>query len=472
MLSINGLDEVPVDPSSLLTFRVLAHLPLLAHPDPGRVMVLSLGGGITTGSVCTHPVVSVDAVELCPPVVRAAALFDRWNHGVLGDPRLEITIQDGRNYLLLGGESYDVITADATHPWSADSWILYTAEFYRLVRSRLAPDGIFCQWIPLHWLSDTDFRCILRTMAAVFPDLSLWYTGSYAVALAGESVTPLDPSLMARRMQLRSVSRDLAEVGVRSPEVLLSFFLLSRRGVETYAREGPLNTDDRPILEHSAARCFGVETTPLNLRALADAREHPEAVLDPGTPDSPGPGAGLSVELLDRLYRARGLMISGRIATYRGDFAASVDQYDRALEQAPEDGVSALFLEDAERTYAAAVAGRGDELRRGGDRERARAAYLHALEIYPSEPRAHNGLGLLLYDEGDYGRALEHYDLALREAPYQVQIRFNRVLALLKLGLAERAEWEIRTIEELEEDMQGSRLASALWTYLAQVRRP
>jgi hypothetical protein len=54
-ISINGLDEVPVDPSSLLTFRVLAHLPLLLHPGPRDVMVLSLGGGITTGSVATLP---------------------------------------------------------------------------------------------------------------------------------------------------------------------------------------------------------------------------------------------------------------------------------------------------------------------------------------------------------------------------------------------------------------------------------
>jgi len=43
MLSVNGLDEVPVDPASLLTFRVLAHLPMLLHPNPLKVMVLSLG---------------------------------------------------------------------------------------------------------------------------------------------------------------------------------------------------------------------------------------------------------------------------------------------------------------------------------------------------------------------------------------------------------------------------------------------
>ncbi|MGD9137634.1 MAG: fused MFS/spermidine synthase, partial [Desulfobacterales bacterium] len=96
MLSINGLDEVPVDPASLLTFRVLAHLPLLLHPSPQNVMVLSLGGAITTGSVARHPLKHIDAIELCPPVVKAAGLFERWNHNVLKDPRLLIILQDGR----------------------------------------------------------------------------------------------------------------------------------------------------------------------------------------------------------------------------------------------------------------------------------------------------------------------------------------------------------------------------------------
>ncbi|MBW2429608.1 MAG: fused MFS/spermidine synthase, partial [Deltaproteobacteria bacterium] len=182
MLSVNGLDEVPVDPASLLTFRVLAHLPMLLHPSPLNVMVLSLGGAITTGSVARHPLEQIDAVELCPPVVKAAGLFESWNHGVLDDPRLQIILQDGRNHLLTTQKKYDVITADATHPWSADSWILYTKEMYRLVRSRLTDAGIFCQWVPLHWMSMDDFKCILRTLRTVFPHLSLWYTGSYVVA--------------------------------------------------------------------------------------------------------------------------------------------------------------------------------------------------------------------------------------------------------------------------------------------------
>jgi spermidine synthase len=86
MLSVNGLDEVPVDPASLLTFRVLAHLPILLHANPSNVMVLSLGGALTTVNAARHPLKQIDTIELCPPAVKAAELFEPWNHSVLHDP--------------------------------------------------------------------------------------------------------------------------------------------------------------------------------------------------------------------------------------------------------------------------------------------------------------------------------------------------------------------------------------------------
>jgi spermidine synthase len=473
MLSINGLDEVPVDPSSLLTFKVLAHLPLLIHPDPEDVMVVSLGGGITTGSVSTHPVESITAVELVPPVVQAADYFAEWNHQVLAEPRLSVVLQDGRNHMLVSPDQYDVITADATHPWSADSWILYTREFYQLVKSRLAADGIFCQWIPLHWLAEQDFKCILRTMGEIFPDLTLWYTGSYAVVLSGPAEYQVDIQQLEERLNQEKVKNDLSAVGINSPSVLFSLFLLSPEGVGEYTGEGPVNTDNLPILEHSAARCFGIETTPLNLRSLALVREHPERFLS-GT--SPDPALGTSSEPanplpgLDQLFDARDLMIQGRIATYEGDFSEAIELYAEAMDRAPRDGVSPLFHQDAVRTHAADTARRGDEFRRMGDLSRARSTYYEALRIDPGQPRAHNGLGMLAYAEGRYGEALDQYARALDRMPYQVQIRHNLVLTLLKLGRVEYAEQEIDAIEELEKDMPGSHVAEVLRGYLAQVR--
>jgi spermidine synthase len=446
MLSVNGLDEVPVDPASLLTFRVLAHLPLLLHPNPLQVMVLSLGGAITTGSVACHPLEQIDAIELCPPVVKAAELFKPWNHGVLHDPRLQIILQDGRNHLLTTQKKYDVITADATHPWSADSWILYTSEMYRLVRSRLTDQGIFCQWVPLHWMSMDDFKCVLRTIRMEFQHLSLWYTGSYVVAVGSQNPITPDLSDFRHRMQTTAIQKDLTSVGIDSPASLLGLYLLANDDIDRFVGEGPLNTDDFAYLEHSASRCFGRETTPENLAALMKARQFPEFLLTDCRPDSlPG-----FQDNLRRLFQARKKTISGRILTYEGDFAGSIRYYQAALEQAPEDGVTKILLKDALGTLASTWANNGDRARRAGKVREAVSIYTQALKFDVNAPRAHNGLGLIYFARGDYRSALRHFDIAVQQYPKQAQIRFNRTLALLKLKRLAEARQEIAAIKELE----------------------
>jgi tetratricopeptide (TPR) repeat protein len=419
---------------------------MLLHPNPLNVMVLSLGGAITTGSVARHPLEQIDAIELCPPVVKAAALFESWNHGVLHDPRLQIILQDGRNHLLTTQKKYDVITADATHPWSADSWILYTKEMYRLVHSRLTVGGIFCQWVPLHWMSMNDFKCVLRTMRTEFPHMSLWFTGSYVVALASQKPIRLDISDFTRRMQKATIQQDLASVGVDLPASLLGLHLLVDGGIDRFVGPGPLNTDDLAYLEHSASRCFGRETTPENLAALLQARQFPEFLL---TGNYPEPFADFERDLM-RLFQAREKTIRGRISTYDGDFSGSTRYYQAALEQAPQDGVTKILLNDALGTLAATWANKGDQARRAGNVGEAASNYSQAIKISADAPRAHNGLGLIYFAQGKYSAALRHFNVALEQYPKQAQIRFNRTLALLKLNRLDEAHHEIAVINSLE----------------------
>ena len=140
-MRFNRGSQVPTDYGSFQVFRLLGHLPLLLHQDPREVLVVALGGGIALGAVAQHDLTRVDCVEMVPDMVAAARQeYGTFNHRVLegldGGP-IHISIDDGRNHLLASGRRYDVITGDATHPTSTDSWILYTRDFYELCRSRL-----------------------------------------------------------------------------------------------------------------------------------------------------------------------------------------------------------------------------------------------------------------------------------------------------------------------------------------------
>jgi tetratricopeptide (TPR) repeat protein len=292
-------------------------------------------------------------------------------------------------------------------------------------------------------------------MRTVFPHLSLWYTGSYTVALGSVAPPPFDVERLQERFSDPAVRSDLDEVGIDGPVMLLSLFLMANEEIDRFAGEGPLNTDDRAFLEHSAARAFGYETTPVNLRALLAARD-----INP-------PFGDVLPGRLEALLRNRDLLIEARIATYEGRFEDSMERYREALSLFPEDGIAGVFLDDAAATFAASLSREGDGHRQAGDLEAAGRFYRRALELDADQPRAHNGLGLIHFTAGRYDRALYHFDRALGEMGAQVQIKYNRTLALLKTGKLEEAEEEIDQIEELERDM-NLRLSRELRGYLRQ----
>ena len=67
---------------------------------------------------------------------------------MLQNPKLHVVIDDGRNYIMTAHRRWPVIITDSTHPKTADSWVLYTQEFYRQVRDHLTDDGVFVHEYP------------------------------------------------------------------------------------------------------------------------------------------------------------------------------------------------------------------------------------------------------------------------------------------------------------------------------------
>jgi spermidine synthase len=127
--------------------RMYAHIPLVLHPAPRDVLSICFGVGNSLAAILVHPVAHVDAVELSPGVVDAAPLFRKTNRDVLTDPRVRLTIADGRNFLLASHDAYDVIRLDPPELHTAGVVNLYTREFYELARAHLRPGGIFSIWV-------------------------------------------------------------------------------------------------------------------------------------------------------------------------------------------------------------------------------------------------------------------------------------------------------------------------------------
>src|SRR5690606_32287964 len=89
------------------------------------------------------------------------------------DPNGRLVATDGRNFLALTRERFDVISVDPPPPVDAAGVTnLYSREFVALARERLAPGGVFAHWIPFPEGGVKDvptLRMLLATIAAEFP---------------------------------------------------------------------------------------------------------------------------------------------------------------------------------------------------------------------------------------------------------------------------------------------------------------
>src|SRR5207249_5836570 len=93
-------------------------------------------------------------------------------------PNVSVVVDDARSALQLDSASYDVIASEPSNPWVAGVATLYTPEFFQVVRSRLADDGVFCQWVQLYQLPLPVVTGIVRNVRAVFPHVEVWFSSS------------------------------------------------------------------------------------------------------------------------------------------------------------------------------------------------------------------------------------------------------------------------------------------------------
>lgn len=233
--------------------RMQTHLPLLMHPSPSQVAFLGIGTGITAGGAMFHPLEEAVAVELVPEVIQAARThFKAANAGILDSPKTQVVLEDARNYLRTTPRKFDVIVSDLVVPWRQGEGSLFTLEHFIAARDRLKPGGIFCQWLPLFQLSETEVNILVRTFLTAFPRAWVW-RGDFspqqpALALVGADPSfQLSPETVERR--LRQMTPDPQNPHLSTPFVFWMHFLGSITAADLTTHESRINREDRPWVE-------------------------------------------------------------------------------------------------------------------------------------------------------------------------------------------------------------------------------
>jgi len=250
-LVVNGIGMTILTPIT----KMMAHLPLAAlNHRPQNGLVICFGMGTTFRSMLTWRL-DTTAVDLVPSVPAMFGYYHPDGPELLKSPLAHVVIDDGRRFLEGSSTLYDVITLDPPPPVGAPtSSLLYSMEFYGIVKSHLRPDGIVQVWLPG---GDRGTRAsVAKALTACFPHVRAFEStenwGLHFLA-SRQPLTFARGADLAAHLSPAS-ARDLVEWGpARSAEEQFNLLLAKEHSVDGLIGEDariPAIQDDQPINEY------------------------------------------------------------------------------------------------------------------------------------------------------------------------------------------------------------------------------
>ena len=241
------------------TMTLLAILPAIMADENTNAFVVGWGTGMSAGTLGSlDGVEDVVVAEISRSIIRAAPLFDRYNSNASQNPKIHLIQGDAYRLLTRSEKKFDIIVSEPSNPWVAGVEMLYSEEFLELAKGRMAPGGVFAQWIH-HYESDDDaLALVLRTYASVFQYVSVWGAGPTDFIILGfsESGPAKDFYRLVERAGKPPFKGPLSSMGIDRPSKLLVRELLPVGVLHAAELKGPLHTLHRPILSDLAGKAF------------------------------------------------------------------------------------------------------------------------------------------------------------------------------------------------------------------------
>lgn len=217
--------------------EMIVHPALIALERPERVLIIGGGDGGCLRRVLEHPVQRAVMVEIDAEVVEVCRRYLPTIAGdAFADPRAELIIADGYQYVRETPERFDAIIVDCTDPWPpGPSQTLFSLDFYRAVAAVLKDEGIMVTQAssPLYLLPEV--QMIHHQLGRAFPQVGIYlaavpsYPGTlWAFAFGGKGNNPaaLPPAEVERRLRQRRIQAHYYRPQVHSAAFCLPAFLV------------------------------------------------------------------------------------------------------------------------------------------------------------------------------------------------------------------------------------------------------
>lgn len=148
---------------------MISFLPLCAHPNPSRVLIVGGGDGGVAREVTKHPLVKeIVQVEIDEDVVDVSKKYLPTMSIGFDSEKLKLIICDGFNYIQEHKGEFDVIITDSSDP-IGPATNLFTATYFKLLRDALKPKGVICSQGSTYWHNLRDVRETMLNCKKYFP---------------------------------------------------------------------------------------------------------------------------------------------------------------------------------------------------------------------------------------------------------------------------------------------------------------
>ena len=215
---LDGIPSIITPVPDIPFIEEFVHLPLLAHPEPSKILILSGGaGGIINEALKHTSIETIEYAELDPLLLELLRKFPTpLTESELNDKRVKIKHIDGRLFLKTTRKQYDLILIGIMEPSNLQANRFFTKEFFSLVNTRLNKGGILVLGLPgsLTYLNDelkSLNSCIYNTLNSVFSYIRVIPGDGTNLFLASDSrqISAFDRMQIIERLNQRKINTDV-----------------------------------------------------------------------------------------------------------------------------------------------------------------------------------------------------------------------------------------------------------------------
>jgi spermidine synthase len=291
-----GKVQASSEPQDMRLQRMLGHLTTLIPAQPKKVLVIGCGAGVTAGAVSIDPAVEHQTIAEIEPLVPkvVAKYFGEHNFHVVDNPKVHVRIDDARHFLLTTSERFDAITSDPLDPWVKGAAMLYTREFFELVKQRLNPGGAVTLFVQLYESNTEAVKSEIATFMEAFPHGIVWGNtnngAGYDLVLLGQvEDTKIDVDAIQAKLQrpeYAPMAQSLREIGMNSAVDLFSTFAGRAADLQPWLADAKINRDRNLRLQFLAGLGLNLyQSDVIYSGMLAYAHRFPDELFV-GSPDT------------------------------------------------------------------------------------------------------------------------------------------------------------------------------------------